>query len=223
MTGGTGTIGKQSNRLLPFKIHDNSPIALAALPGPLVNANDLRINDGREGKGMHEAQNRAFGGLHPQEFGGACPHCSALFLAKLTEKLTQTERVTTMGRGHLGKSLRENAPRTARVITVELADVQMQDDLHVLNRQIPDRAFIAAMDTTSGSCTHGTRGGPRYSLTDEHQTAGLPLLGEKAETAEMWKEGMLRQGNVLSERIGEETVTLLFYHISNLHQTGRRT
>jgi hypothetical protein len=86
---------------------------------------------------------------------------------------------------------------------VELADVQMQDDLHVLNRQIPGGAFITAMDTTSGSCAHGTRGGTRYSLTDEHQTAGLPLLGEKAETAEMWKEGMQRQGNVLSERISE--------------------
>lgn len=133
MTGGTRTIGKQGNRLLPFKVHDDSPIALAALPSPLINANDLRINNGRERKGMHKAQNRARGRFHLLEFCATHPRCSTLFLTKLTEKLTQAERVTAMGCRHLGKPFAEDAPRAVRMITVELADVQMQDDLHGLN------------------------------------------------------------------------------------------
>jgi hypothetical protein len=41
------------------------------------------------------------------------------------------------------------------VITVELADLQMQDDLQVLNREIRYPALIAAMDPMSGSATQG--------------------------------------------------------------------
>lgn len=60
--------------------------------------------------------------------------CSALFPTKLPEKLTQSEGKASVGRSHLRKSLGEDAPWTVRVITVELADMQMQDDLQDLNR-----------------------------------------------------------------------------------------
>ncbi len=59
-----------------------------------------------------------------------------MFPAQLREELAQTEGKATMGRRHLGQSLGEDAPWTVRMITVELADVQMQNDLQVLNRQI---------------------------------------------------------------------------------------
>jgi hypothetical protein len=65
-------IGQQGNRLGAFQIHDKSPIALAALPGPLVETNDLWRSDGGEGKGMHEAQDRSRSHLHALESGAAC-------------------------------------------------------------------------------------------------------------------------------------------------------
>ncbi len=72
-----------------------------------------------------------------------------------------------MGRGHLGEPLSEDAPWTVRLITVELADVQLQEDLHILHRQVPDRALIAALDPMSGSATHRTRGARRHPFTGE--------------------------------------------------------
>jgi hypothetical protein len=65
-------IRQQGNWLLAFQIHDKSPIALAALPGPLVEANDPWRSDGREGKGMHEAQDRPRSHLHARQGGAAC-------------------------------------------------------------------------------------------------------------------------------------------------------
>ncbi len=94
-----------------------------------------------------------------------------------------------MGRGHLGEPFGEDAPRTVRLITVELADVQMQEDLHVLNREIPDGALIAAMDPMSGSATHRTGGARRHAFTGEDQTRGLSAVGKKAEVVKMRKEG----------------------------------
>src|SRR6266849_10328324 len=117
----------------------------------------------------------------------------------------------------------EDAPRAVRVITVELPDVQRQDDLHVLNRQIPDRAFIAAMDTMSGSTTHRTDGGTRHSFTGEDQALGLSAGRKQTETTQMRKKGMERQEKTPWENRCIYACIFLFYHISSLHQTGRRT
>jgi hypothetical protein len=95
-----------------------------------------------------------------------------------------------MGRRHLGEPLGEDAPRTVRPITVELADVQMQEDLHILNRQIPNRTLIAAVDPTSGIATHWTGGARRHPFTGENETFGLSAEGKQAEAAQMRKEGM---------------------------------
>ena len=67
----------------------------------------------------------------------------------------------------------EDAPGTAGLITVELTDVQMQENLHILNRQIPDGAFIAAVDTMSRSTTYRTAGARRDPFTGEDQALGL--------------------------------------------------
>ncbi len=76
------------------------------------------------------------------------------------------------------------------MITVELAHMQMQHDLPVLNRLIPDHAFIAAMDPMSGSPTHGTMGRTRYSFTGEHQTLDLLVVRKQTETAQMRKKDL---------------------------------
>jgi hypothetical protein len=65
--------------------------------------------------------------------------------------------------------------------------VQMEDDLHVLNRQIPDRALIATMDPVSRGATHGTKRGKDDPFTDELQTLGLPVDRKQTEAAKMWK------------------------------------
>jgi hypothetical protein len=113
-----------------------------------------------------------------------------LFPTKLTEELTKSEGKATMGRSDLGEPLGEDAPRTVRPITVELADMQMQEDLHILNRQVPDRTLIAAVDPTSGSATHRTGGARRHPFTGEDQALGLSAEGKQAEAAQMRKEGM---------------------------------
>jgi hypothetical protein len=118
-----------------------------------------------------------------------------LFPTKLTEELTKSEGKATMGRGHLGEPFGEDAPRTVRLITVELADVQMQEDLHVLNREIPDGALIAAMDPMSGSATHRTGRARRHPFTGEDQTRGLSPVGKQAEVVKMGKKDIERQGN----------------------------
>ncbi len=56
-----------------------------------------------------------------------------MFAAQLSEELAQTEGKTTVRRRHLGQPFGEDAPWTAWLITVELPDVQMQDDLDILN------------------------------------------------------------------------------------------
>jgi len=139
---------------------------------------------------MHEAQNRARSHLHAEQCGTACARGPALFPTKLTEELTQPEGKASVGRSHLGKSLDEDASWTARMVTVELAHVQMQEHLHVLNRQVPDGAFIAAVDPMSRSATHWTAGARRHSFTGEDQTLGLSVEGKQAEAAKMRKEGM---------------------------------
>ena len=108
---------------------------------PVVEANDAWRSDGRQRKGLHETQDRSRSCLQALEFGAACPRCSALFLTQLTEELTQTKGKATMGRSDLGKPFSKDAPPTARMITVELAHVQMQENLHILNGQIPDGAY----------------------------------------------------------------------------------
>jgi hypothetical protein len=108
----------------------------------------------------------------------------------LTEELTQTKGKATMGRSDLGKPLGEDVPQTVRPITVELADVQLQEDLHILNRQVPDRTLKAAMDPMSGSATHWTKGARRHPFTGEDQTFGLSAGGKQAEAAQMRQEGM---------------------------------
>jgi hypothetical protein len=112
-----------------------------------------------------------------------------LFPTKLTEELTKSEGKATVGRGHLGESFGEDAPPTVRLITVELADVQMQEDLHVLNREIPDGALIAAMDPMSGRATHRTGRALSHAFTGEDQAPGLSAEGKKTEAAKMRKEG----------------------------------
>jgi hypothetical protein len=190
-----GTLGEQSNRLLAFQIHDQSPIAVTALPGPLVTTNDRWRSDGRERKSMHEAQDRSRSRLHPLAGGAACSGCPTLFPTKLTEGLAKTEGKATLRPGHLREPLGEDAPRTSRPITGELADVQMQEDLHVLPRQVPDAAFRAAMDPMSGSATPRTGGALRYPFTGEDQALGLSAVGKQAEVAKMRKEDMEREGN----------------------------
>jgi len=87
-----------------------------------------------------------------------------------------------MGRGHLREPFGEDASRTIRPITVELADVQMQEDLHVLHRQVPDPALIAAVDPMSGSATHWTGHARRHPFTGENQA-------DKLATAEAaWRQ-----------------------------------
>jgi hypothetical protein len=71
----------------------------------------------------------------------------------------------------------------------------MQHDLHILKREIPDRAFIAAMNTMSGSAAHRTKGGRRHPFTSEDQTLSLSVRGKQAETAQMGKKDMQRQRN----------------------------
>ncbi len=66
----------------------------------------------------------------------------------------------------------------------------MQEDLHILNRQVPDRAFIAAMDPISGSTTHRTGDARRHPFTAEDQTRGLSAVGKKAEVAKMRKKDL---------------------------------
>jgi hypothetical protein len=89
---------------------------------------------------------------------------------------------------HLGEPFSKDAPWTTRLITIELANVQMQDNLHVLKREIPDRAFIAAMDTVSQRSTYRAEGGRSDPFTDEDQTPSLPVRGAQAEPVEVWKE-----------------------------------
>ena len=60
-----------------------------------------------------------------------CAGCSTMFPTKLREFLAQTEGKATVGRRHLGQPFGEDAPGTALLITVELPDVQLQDDLDV--------------------------------------------------------------------------------------------
>ena len=111
-----------------------------------------------------------------------------MFPTKLTEELTKSEGKATVGRGHLGKPFGEDAPWTVRLITVELADVQMQEDLHVLNREIPDGAVIAAVDPMSGSATYRTGRAQRHPFTGEDQTPGLSTVGKQAEVVQMGKK-----------------------------------
>lgn len=113
-----------------------------------------------------------------------------MFPTKLTEELTKSEGKATVGRGHLGEPFGKDMPRTARLIAGELADVQMEEDLHVLNREIPDGALIAAMDPMSGSTTHRTGGALRHSFTDEDQAPGLSAEGKQTEAAKMRKESV---------------------------------
>jgi hypothetical protein len=82
---------------------------------------------------MHEAQDRAFGRLYTLQMGAVCAGCSTVFPAQLSQELAQTEGKATVGRRHLGQPFGEDAPGTAGLITVELPDVQLQDDLDVLN------------------------------------------------------------------------------------------
>jgi len=93
-----------------------------------------------------------------------------------------------MGRRHLGKPLGEDAPRAVRPITVELADVQLQEDLHILNREIQDGALVAAMDPMSGLTTHWTKGARRHPFTGEDQALGFSAEGKQTEAAKMRKE-----------------------------------
>lgn len=66
----------------------------------------------------------------------------------------------------------------------------MEKDLHVLNREIPDGALIAAMDPMSGSATHRTGGALCHSFTGEDQAPGLSAGGKKTEAAKMRKESV---------------------------------
>src|SRR6266567_3915773 len=115
-----------------------------------IEANDQGSSNGRQGK------------------GAACAGCSAKFPAELSEEFAQTEGKATVGRCHQGQPFGEYAPGTAWLITVELTDMQMQDDLDILNRQIPDLALIATMDPMSRSTTHGTAGSRRDSFIQSH-------------------------------------------------------
>lgn len=80
-----------------------------------------------------------------------------------------------MGRGHLRKSFGEDAPRTVRLVAVELPHVQMQDDLSRLHRQILDRAGVSAMDAVSSSPTDGTHSRTPDPLTCQAQARVPPL------------------------------------------------
>jgi hypothetical protein len=100
-----------------------------------------------------------------------------------------------MGRGHLGEPFGEDAPRTVGLITVELTDMQMQEDLHVLNREILDGARISAMDPLSCSATHRTGRARRHPFTGEDQTRGLSPVGKQAEVVKMGEKDIERQGN----------------------------
>jgi hypothetical protein len=133
----------------------------------------------------------------------------------LTEELTQTEGKATMRRGHLGKPFGKDAPRTVRLITVELTHVKMQGDLHLLNREILYCAFIPAMDAASTPFTDWTSSRMRNSFTREKQTLALPLKREKPKATKVWKKRRERQGNTLSRCVeAKKIITLLFYHIS---------
>ena len=111
-----------------------------------------------------------------------------LFSTELTEELTKSESKATVGRGHLGQPFGEDAPRTVRLITVELADVQVEENLYVLNREIPDGALIAARDPMSGRATQRTGGTRCHPFTGENQTPGLSAEGKKTEVAKMGKK-----------------------------------
>ena len=62
--------------------------------------------------------------------------------------------------------------------------------MHVLNREIPDGALIAAMDPMSGSSTQGTESTPRHPFTGEDQMLSLSVVRKKVEVAKMRKEDM---------------------------------
>ena len=94
---------------------------------------------------------------------------------KLTEKVSEPKGVTTVRRGDVRESLSEDTPRAARLIAVKLADVQAQNDLLGLHRQILDCALIAAVDPMSRSSTDWTRSSLRDAFTCEEQVRVLFL------------------------------------------------
>jgi hypothetical protein len=98
-----------------------------------------------------------------------------LLPTKLTQKVTESEGIATVRRGDLRESLDEDTPRTGRLIAVKLADVQMQNDLPGLHRQILDRAGVSAMDPVSSSSTDWTRSSTRDAFTSEDQVLVLLL------------------------------------------------
>jgi hypothetical protein len=100
---------------------------------------------------------------------------SPVFPTELTKKVAEPEGVTTVRRGNVRESLGEDTPRTARLIAIKLADVQMQDDLSGLHRQILDRAGVSAMDTVSRRSTDGTYSSLRDAFTREDQVLVLLL------------------------------------------------
>jgi hypothetical protein len=71
----------------------------------------------------------------------------------------------------------------------------MEQDLHVLHREIPDGALVVAMDPMSGRSTQRTGRARRHPFTGEDQTPGLSAVGEQAEVAQMGKKDIKRQGN----------------------------
>ena len=69
----------------------------------------------------------------------------------------------------MGEPLGEDTPWARRLITVEFAHVQTQDDLPSLHRQIPDRAGVSAMDPVSARSTDWTRRSTHDAFTREDQ------------------------------------------------------
>jgi hypothetical protein len=122
---------------------------------------------------MEKAQDRACCHLDAQQIGEALSCSSPLFSTRLTRNVAESEGGATVRRGDARKSLSEETLRTGRLIAGKRADVEMENDLPGLHRQILDRAGVPAVDSVSSRSTDGTRSSPRDAFTPKDQTRFL--------------------------------------------------
>lgn len=154
-------VGQQVDGTVAFQIDDDRAVALTAPPGPVVDADDARCCQGRQGSCPDQAQQRVAADRHGQASRQAGTSLAAGAEGDAPLRLRQPDGPPNLRQGNGRQTFGEDAARALDSGAAETSNLEVELADPALPRQVAEAATVTTMNAARGMPTHGAgrRGG----------------------------------------------------------------
>jgi len=182
-------VRQQVHEAMALEVAEKRAVAMAAPPGPVVDAEDAWWWVGaREWTGLHQPEDRLPADAHAQVVGQTCAGLTAQRQADALQRCPEALGQPGARAGKIGEALGENAPRTLQRTTDIATDADVQDQRRPTPGQIAQCPFVGAMDTVRALSTERARPRAASGRDVEREASRLRNEGVNVEATAFGQE-----------------------------------